>query len=100
MRVGPRDELRLERLVRLPVVEPGNALVAALQPVQHLRQIAVGGRPETIDTYGARSKIFSPSCCATHPMTANFFPSPFIRLYSFRRWKTFCSALSRMEQVL
>ena len=30
--------------------------------------------PETSETYGARSKIFSPSCCATHPSTPKRFP--------------------------
>src|SRR5213080_3962817 len=29
--------------------------------------------PQTIETCGARSKIFSPSCWATHPRTAKFF---------------------------
>ena len=30
--------------------------------------------PETSDTYGARSKIFSPSCCATQPSTPKRLP--------------------------
>ena len=30
--------------------------------------------PDTSDTYGARSKIFSPSCCATQPSTPKRLP--------------------------
>src|SRR5581483_3779227 len=56
--------------------------------------------PHTSDTCGARSKIFSPSCCATQPSTPNFLPAACSFLKSARRWNTFCSALSRIEQVL
>ena len=85
MRIGARGKLRLEGLVGLAVVEPGNALLPSLQPRQHLRQIAIGRGPATSETYGAFSKIFSPSCCATQPSTANFLPSPCSFLYSFSR---------------
>ena len=44
-------------------------------------------------------KIFVPSCCATHPSTPKVLPLC-SRLNWSSRWKTFCSALSRIEHVL
>ena len=45
MRVRARRELRLEGLLRLPVIEPGNPRLPSLQPLQHLRQVPVRRRP-------------------------------------------------------
>ena len=41
VRVLPRRELGFERLVRLAIVEAGDAGLARFQPRQHLRQLAV-----------------------------------------------------------
>ncbi len=41
VRILPRRKLRLEGLVRLPVVQAGDSPLARLQPRQHLRQFAV-----------------------------------------------------------
>ncbi len=45
VRIRPRGELRLKRLVGLAVVQPGNAGFSRFQPHQHLRQLAIRSRP-------------------------------------------------------
>ena len=67
---------------------------------QHLRQIAIGGRSgDERDVGRALEDLFALLLgdAAEHgellALACSF-------LYSLRRWKTFCSALSRMEQVL
>ncbi len=47
---------------------------------QHFRQPRVAGRSGARLTCGARSKILSPSCCATHPSTPNTLALAVVRL--------------------
>src|SRR4029077_7878575 len=56
--------------------------------------------PHTRLTHGARSKIPSPSCCATQPSTPMTCPAACLVRYSPSREKTFCAAFSRMLHVL
>ena len=44
MAIGAGRKLGFEGLFGLPVIEPGDARLPCLQPDQHLRQLAVGGR--------------------------------------------------------
>ncbi len=44
VRVGARGKLGFESLFGLAVVETGDARLPCLQPAQHLRQFAIGGR--------------------------------------------------------
>ena len=45
MGIAARGELRLKGLVGLAVVQAGDALLACFETHQHLRQVAIGGRP-------------------------------------------------------
>jgi hypothetical protein len=51
MGIAAGGKLGFKRLIGLAIVQPGNAVLS-----------------------GALSKIFSPSCWATQPSTANFLP--------------------------
>ncbi len=54
---------------------PGHALASLLRICTSIcGRFRYDADPHTSETYGARSKIFSPSCCATQPSTPNFLP--------------------------
>jgi len=70
-----------------------------LQLHQHFRQLPVRRRPAHHIPYGARSKIFAPSA-APRTQHAKLLPLLLVLLEVVQAVKTFCSALSRIEQVL
>ncbi len=99
--IGARGELGLEGLVGLAVVEAGDAGLAGFEAGEHLGQVAVGGGAgDERDVGGALEDLlaFLLGDAAEDGEASCLRPVSF--LYSLRRWKTFCSALSRMEQVL
>ena len=54
--------------------QTGDALVAGFELHQHFGQFGVAGRAGDQTHMGARSKIFSPSCCATQPRRRKPYP--------------------------
>ena len=73
MRIIAPSERCVERIVGVEA-QTGDALFTSLDLDEQLRQTGCSWRIRTRLTCGALSKIFSPSCWATHPSTAKVFP--------------------------